>query len=87
MILEDKEGAWLGRVLYSRKQRSLTGTAGTASDWSCEVQFPAEHKDRILEAWRDVLYDQLKQQVGRTEVERQAFAWASQKTRTMWQPD
>ncbi|CAE7208053.1 hypothetical protein AK812_SmicGene29313 [Symbiodinium microadriaticum] len=38
------------------------GTTGTASDWSCEVQFPAEHKDRILEAWRDVLYDQVKQQ-------------------------
>ena len=30
LILEDKEGAWLGRVLYSRKQRSLTGTAPAA---------------------------------------------------------
>ena len=64
-------GSLVGGVLYSRKQRSLTGTVGTASDWSCEVQLPA---------CRDVWCDQLKQQVEHTEVERQAFASASQKT-------
>ena len=80
LILEDKEGAWLGRILYSRKTRSLTGTAGTMADWSCEVQLPAEHKDRILECWRDVWYDQLKQQIAQTEVEKAAFSSASQKT-------
>ena len=56
LILEDKEGAWLGRILYSRKTSSLTGTTGTVADWKCEVQLPAEHKDRILECWRDVWY-------------------------------
>ena len=80
LILEDKEGAWLGRILYSRKTRSLTGTTGTMADWSCEVQLPAEHKDRILECWRDVWYDQLKQQISQTEVEKAAFSTASQKT-------
>ena len=50
LILEDKEGAWLGRILYSRKTRSLTGTTGTMADWSCEVQLPAEHKDHIWNA-------------------------------------
>ena len=44
LILEDKEGAWLGRILYSRKTSSLTGTTGTVADWKCEVQLPAEHK-------------------------------------------
>ncbi|CAE7249321.1 unnamed protein product [Symbiodinium sp. CCMP2592] len=63
LILEDKVGAWLGRILYSRKAHSLTGTTGTVADWACEVQLPAEHKDRILTAWRDVWYDQLKQQI------------------------
>ena len=80
LILEDKEGAWLGRVLYSRKTSSLTGTTGTVADWKCEVQLPAEHKDRILECWRDVWYDQLKQQISQTEVEKEAFSTASQKT-------
>ena len=80
LILEDKEGAWLGRILYSRKTSSLTGTTGTVADWKCEVQLPAEHKDRILECWRDVWYDQLKQQLSQTEVEKEAFATASQKT-------
>ena len=80
LILEDKEGAWLGRVLYSRKTSSLTGTTGTVADWKCEVQLPAEHKDRILECWRDVWYDQLKQQITQTEVEKEAFSTASQKT-------
>eukprot|EP00439_Symbiodinium_sp_Y106_P012520 s1435_g1.t2 len=80
LILEDKEGAWLGRVLYSPKTSSLTGTTGTVADWKCEVQLPAEHKDRILECWRDVWYDQLKQQISQTEVEKEAFSTASQKT-------
>ena len=80
LILEDKEGAWLGRSLYSRKASSLTGTTGTVADWKCEVQLPAEHKDRILECWRDVWYDQPKQQISQTEVEKEAFSTASQKT-------
>ena len=50
------------------------------ADWKCEVQLPAEHKDRILECWRDVWYDQLKQQISQTEVEKEAFSTASQKT-------
>ena len=41
---------------------------------------PAEHKDRILECWRDVWYDQLKQQISQTEVEKEAFSTASRKT-------
>ncbi|CAE7403921.1 unnamed protein product [Symbiodinium sp. CCMP2592] len=80
LILEDKEGAWLGRILYSRKAHSLTGTAGTVADWACEVQLPAEHNDRILTAWRDVWYDQLKQQISQTEVEKEAYSTAAQKT-------
>ena len=80
LILEDKEGAWLGRVLYSRKTSSLTGTTGTVADWKCEVQLPAEHKDKILECWRDIWYDQLKQQISQTDVEQEAFSSASQKT-------
>ena len=31
-----------------------------------EVQLPAEHTDRILECWRDVWYDQLKQQISQS---------------------
>ncbi|CAE7826417.1 unnamed protein product [Symbiodinium sp. CCMP2592] len=80
LVLEDKEGAWLGRILYSRKAHSLTGTAGTVADWACEVQLPAEHKDRILTAWRDVWYDQLKQQISQTEVEKAAYSTAAQRT-------
>ncbi|CAE7251161.1 unnamed protein product [Symbiodinium sp. CCMP2592] len=80
LILEDKEGAWLGRILYSRKAHSLTGTTGTVADWACEVQLPAEHKDRILTAWRDVWYDQLKQQISQTEVEKEAYSTAAQRT-------
>ncbi|CAE7931646.1 unnamed protein product, partial [Symbiodinium necroappetens] len=80
LILEDQEGAWLGRVFYSRRQRSLTGTTGTVSDARCEVQLHAEHKDRILAAWRDVWYNQLMHQIEHTEVETKAFATASQKT-------
>eukprot|EP00439_Symbiodinium_sp_Y106_P017935 s6274_g2.t1 len=38
------------------------------------------HKDRILECWRDVWHDQLKQQISQTEVEKEAFSTASQKT-------
>ena len=75
-----KKETWLGRILYSRKTSSLTGTTGTVADWKCEVQLPAEHKDRILECWRDVWYDQLKQQLSQTEVEKEAFSSASQKT-------
>ena len=66
-------------VVYSRKTNSLTGTTGTVADWKCEVQLPAEHKDRILECWREVWYDQLKQQISRKEVEKEAFSSASQK--------
>ena len=51
-----------------------------SGDWKCEVQLPAEHMDRILECWRDVWYDQLKQQISQTEVEKEAFSSASQKT-------
>ena len=80
LILEDKEGAWLGRILYSRKTSSLTGTTGTVADWKCEVQLPAEHMDRILDRWRDIWCDQLKQQISQTEVEKEAFSSASQKT-------
>ncbi|CAE7668668.1 unnamed protein product [Symbiodinium sp. CCMP2592] len=80
LILKNKEGAWLGRILYSRKAHSLTGTAGTVADWACEVQLPAEHKDRILTTWRDVWYDQLKQQISQTEVEKAAYSTAAQRT-------
>ena len=33
-----------------------------------------------MECWRDVWYDQLKQQISQTEVEKEAFSSASQKT-------
>ena len=40
LILEDKEGAWLERILNSRKTSSLTGTTGTVATGSARSSCP-----------------------------------------------
>ena len=79
LILTDQGGSRFGRVLYSRRHSSLTGTTGNPEDWICTVQLP-EHKDVLLSTWREVWYDQLRQQVNQTTVEQQAIETASQST-------
>ena len=54
--------------------------AGSMGDWTCEIQLPQEHMETILTAWKNVWYDQLKQQIAQTEVEKEAFRTAAEKT-------
>ena len=62
LILEDKEGAWLGRILYSRKTTSLRNHRHSGR---LEVRGAVAGG----ECWRDVWYDQLKQQISQTQTE------------------
>ena len=77
--VEDPHPGGQGRCMvgpYPLQPQGLTGTTGAVADWKPEVQLPAEHKDHILEC--------VKQQISRTEVEKEAFSSASLKTaRTM----
>ena len=73
LFLTDQQDAWLGRILYQRRSQSLTATTDNAADWICTVQLPEEHKDAILTAWKEVWYDQLRQQVNLTQVEQHAI--------------
>ena len=67
LFLTDQQDAWLGRSLYQRRSQSLTATTGNPADWICTAQLPKEHKDAILIAWKEVWYDQLRQQVNLTQ--------------------
>ncbi|CAE7157844.1 unnamed protein product, partial [Symbiodinium pilosum] len=80
LFLTDQQDAWLGRILYQRRSQSLTATTGNPADWICTVQLPEEHKDAILTAWKEVWYDQLRQQVNLTQVEQHAIDTAAKST-------
>ncbi|CAE7788748.1 unnamed protein product [Symbiodinium sp. CCMP2592] len=78
---EPRLGAPLHGLIFARfKKESLEPQAQLQTGSASKVQLPAEHKDKVLKYWRDVWYDQLKQQISRTKVEKEAFSSASQKT-------
>ncbi|CAE7316422.1 unnamed protein product [Symbiodinium sp. CCMP2592] len=71
LALVDSKEAWLGRIVYRR---------GTLTDWECEIHIPEEHAEKLLETWRRIWYDQLRQQVNQTTVEQEAFDSAARLT-------
>ena len=79
LFLTDQQDAWLGRILYQRRSQSLTATTGNPA-WICAVQIPEDHKDAILTAWKEVWYDQLREQVNITQVEQHAIDTAAKST-------
>ncbi|CAE7817373.1 unnamed protein product [Symbiodinium sp. CCMP2592] len=73
LALVDSKEAWLGRIVYRRGGPSQTTSTGTLTDWECEIHIPEEHANKLLETWRSIWYDQLRQQVNQTTVEQEAF--------------
>ncbi|CAE7238723.1 ZIFL1 [Symbiodinium sp. CCMP2592] len=65
LALVDSKEAWLGRTL---------------TDWECEIHIPEEHASKLLETWRSIWYDQLRQHVNQTTVEQEAFDSAARLT-------
>ncbi|CAE7270747.1 unnamed protein product [Symbiodinium sp. CCMP2592] len=80
LALVDSKEAWLGRIVYRRGVPSQTTSTGTLTDWECEIHIPEEHSARLLESWRSIWYDQLRQQVNQTTVEQEAFDSAARLT-------
>ncbi|CAE6947398.1 unnamed protein product [Symbiodinium sp. CCMP2592] len=66
LALVDSKEAWLGRIVYRRGGPSQTTSTGTLTDWECEIHIPEEHATKLLETWRSIWYDQLRQQVNQT---------------------
>ncbi|CAE7691099.1 ZIFL1 [Symbiodinium sp. CCMP2592] len=80
LALVDSKEAWLGRIVYRRGVPSQTTSTGTLTDWECEIHIPEEHANKLLETWRSIWYDQLRQQVNQTTVEQEAFDSAARLT-------
>ncbi|CAE7249537.1 ZIFL1 [Symbiodinium sp. CCMP2592] len=80
LALVDSKEAWLGRIVYRRGGPSQTTSTGTLTDWECEIHIPEEHATKLLETWRSIWYDQLRQQVNQTTVEQEAFDSAARLT-------
>ena len=68
LALVDSKEAWLGRIVYKGAAFSQNTTAGTPKDWVCEIHIPLEHAPKLLESWRKLWYDQLRQQVNQATV-------------------
>ena len=69
LVLEDPSGVWLGRLKYQRRVSTVNTNAQSSSDWECILQLPEEHYDKVMEAWKDFWYDQLKKQMEVTNTE------------------
>ncbi|CAE7352058.1 ZIFL1 [Symbiodinium sp. CCMP2592] len=76
LALVDSKEAWLGRIVYRRG--SLTDDLHRNPE--CEIHIPEEHANKLLETWRSIWYDQLRQQVNQTTVEQEAFDSAARLT-------
>ena len=74
LVLEDQQGVWLGRLKYQRRVSTANTNAQSSSDWECIIQLPEEHYDKIMEAWKDLWYDQLKKQMEMTNTEAVSIA-------------
>jgi hypothetical protein len=83
LILTDPHNdAWLGRVKYTRAQRSASSTTAATTDWKCIIMLPEKHFKTIMEQWMKNWYDQLKQQIERTEGEDEAIEEMGAKTKS-----
>ena len=49
LVLEDSQGAWLGRIKYTRHVSTASSSSGALADWKCAVQIPAAHSEKRLE--------------------------------------
>ena len=80
LVLEDSNGAWLGRLKYIRVKKSLNTTAQSPTDWECKIQLPQEHFSALQQAWKELWYEQLTTQIAQTDSEAAALEELSQKT-------
>ena len=80
LLLEDSQGAWLGRIKYARRVSTETSSFGAIADWKCAVQIPAEHSDKLLECWKKSWNQRLRAQVSQSEVENEAMENAAAST-------
>ena len=80
MVLEDSQGAWLGRVKYTRSTFTATSSLDPVADWSCTIQIPQEHAEKLHSGWKKIWYQQLRTQVSQSEVETEAIEAAAAST-------
>ena len=59
---------------------SHTLIPGAVADWSCTIQIPQEHAEKLLSGWKKIWYQQLRTQVSRSEVETEAIESAAAST-------
>ena len=50
------------------------------AEWKCHIELPAEHFEKLLLAWKDNWYAQLKTQIEYTDTEKQALSQLAQNT-------
>ena len=74
------QGAWLGSVKYTRSTSTATSSSGAVADWSCTIQIPQEHAEKLLSGWKKLWYQQRRTQVSQSDVAAKAIQTAAAST-------